>query len=144
MGRCGRAFAYAARLEHVIERQLLRNSLRFDPHRSRSDHRQPALAEIAATAAVVDDRGVRSVADDVPRAILPAMFELSQLHHVGKTLAERCFRTWGSRDLPQAWARPGNRSRKLKGTQREDQSNPRSKDSESLNSVHSRHLSWVG
>ena len=74
----GRAVADPARLEHIIERQLLRNSLSLDPHRARSNDRQTAFAEIASATAVMDDGRARTAADDVSAAVLVPMFELGE------------------------------------------------------------------
>src|SRR5689334_11639548 len=97
-----RAVAHAARLKHVAERQLVRDSLRVDPQRSRGDRIHLASSEARIAAAIFEHRGRPAVGDRFQRAGLSPMLELGERGNVGDALAERSLGARSTADLPQA------------------------------------------
>jgi len=95
------AIADAMRLKHIVERQLVGDSLRTDPQRARSDHVDLCLPEPGRTAFVVDPSRARTIAENAPRAILAAMLELGERQNVGDTLPNCSLVARSSGDLPQ-------------------------------------------
>ena len=113
----GRAISDPARLERIFERRVVRNSLRFDPHRPRSHDSDVALAEPPSGAAVMDRRGGRGFANHVARAFAATMLELGKGRGIGD--AEQHGRLVRPADFPLA---PGQLSKDGRGRSRRCQS----------------------
>src|SRR5438309_2245512 len=77
-GRSRRTIADAAHLQDIMERQLVGDSLGIDAQGARRDHVDHAVAEPGRAAAVVDDRGGRTIAEDLARATPVPMLELDE------------------------------------------------------------------
>ena len=76
-------FTNAARLQHIVEGQLVRDALRIDAQGPRSNRIDLAPPEAGASAPILDDRRACAVADDLHRAGLSAMLELGELGLLG-------------------------------------------------------------
>jgi hypothetical protein len=94
------AIADTPRLEHIIERQLVGDTLGADPERTARQDVDLALPESSRTAAVVDPRGVRLVGKNGPRAVPAAMLELRKGKDIGDALPNGSMASWNSTDLP--------------------------------------------
>src|SRR4051794_35889808 len=111
LGGClRRAIANAARLQHIAERQIVRDALGVDPQRTRSDQLDVAAAEPGAAAAIFDHRLARAVAADPTCATAPAMLVMGEHREVAEALARRGLRPGHARDLPQPRARLNERT----------------------------------
>src|SRR6185312_8137943 len=113
---CGfRAIVDAARLQHIVERQAVRDSLRADPQGPRRDHFDLAIAEPGAAAAVLDRGRAAIVPDDPGAASLRAMFEPRQRGDVGDALSQRRPGSGRTADFPYAGLSDNERRRLSRG-----------------------------
>ena len=97
-----RAIANTPRLKHVIEGQLVGDSLSADPKRPRRENVDLRLSESRRSAGVVDQGRPTSIRQDLARAGVSAMFVLRQGQDIRDALAHRRLSPRDTADLPHA------------------------------------------
>ena len=107
----GRALVDAPRLQHVIERQSVGDSLGRDPQRSRREQGHLAVPEARRAAAIIHLSRVARIAHDPQAAISRPMLEPRQLGHIRDALTDRGGGSRNAANLPQS----GLRLRKPRG-----------------------------
>ena len=123
-----RAIANAPRLKHVIERQLVRDSLRADPKRPRRENVDLSLSESRRSTGVIDQGRPTRIRQDLARAGVSAMFVLRQGQDVRDALAHRRLTPRNTADLPHARRNLRKRRRRIRGKSRGRQCSCKSKD----------------
>jgi hypothetical protein len=109
--------AHAPHLQHIVERQLLRDALRFDPQRPRRNELHLAPPEARRAAAIVNDHRAAVVAGHLGGAMLCPMLETGERRHIYDALAYRCLHARCAGDFPNAWRRLGKYRRRLRPDQ---------------------------
>ena len=109
-----RAVVDAPGLQHIIERQSVRDSLRTDPQRPRGDDVDIAVAEASGSAAIFDRGRASGILQDLRRASLAAMLEPRERGDLGDTLTDRQLGARHATDFPQPRRRLG-KGRQLRG-----------------------------
>ena len=110
----GRALVDASCLEHIIERQPVRDSLGRDPERPRREQGHLAVSEPRRPASVVHLSGDARIADNSQAAISRPMLEPCQLGQVNDALANRRGGPWKPANLPQSRLRLGEAGGQLR------------------------------
>src|SRR5437868_286730 len=101
MARGDRAVGDPVRLQHIIERQSVGDSLGGDAQRARGEQVDFAVAEPRRTAIVIDHARRPRLADRAGAAALGPVLEASQQRGISKTLADRRCGSRNPADLPQ-------------------------------------------
>lgn len=114
-----RAIPKPPRLECVVERRAVGNSLGLHPQRSRSEQREDAFPEGAVRAGIAYRRRRRAVSNDVPGAVSAAMLELGERFDLADAQLDR--RRSRPADFPLArLRRRQHRGRRSSGENRQD------------------------